>query len=114
MFEVRIAARGKYGKKEKKLFMGSGNKILFCRVFMGRNVNIDWDSEEDEILTKEGKRKKSIVGAVAWILIGLYLGGLPFRHWEICGERPAVTLILECVAIGILMFGILKLKKIKP
>lgn len=59
--------------------MGRGYKILSERVFIGLRHGESWydrESEDAENLTKEGRHKKNLLGAVAWILVGVCLGGI--------------------------------------
>lgn len=93
--------------------MGWGAKSYLKEFLLGSDMldGYDSDLEDDENLTKEGKRKKNLIGAVAWILVGLYLLALPFRNWENCIEHPIVIVILEGIAVVTLIFGVLKLKK---
>lgn len=94
--------------------MGRDYKILSERVFIGLRHGESWydrESEDAENLTKEGRHKKNLLGAVAWILVGVCLGALPFINWEICAEQPIAAVIVESAAIGTVILGIFKLKK---
>ena len=88
--------------------MGRGYKILSERVFIGLRHGESWydrESEDAENLTKEGRHKKNLLGAVAWTLVGVCLGALPFTNWEICAEQPIAAVIVESAAIGAVVYG---------
>lgn len=108
-----IVKRKKNKKKQKSSSWGGVLKSYLKEFLLGNNMLdvYDCDLEDDENLTKEGKRKKNLLGAAAWILAGLYLGVLPFRNWENGIEHPIVIVIIESMAVGTLILGVLKLKK---
>lgn len=104
----------KKNKKKQKSSSWGGVLKSYLKEFLLTDDMLDLydsDLEDDENLTKEGKRKKNLIGAVAWIFVGLYLGVLPFRNWENAIEHPIIIVIIESMAVGTLILGVLKLKK---
>ena len=97
-------------KKSKSKSSSWGSAIKsFLKEFFLNDVNGCY-MEYDENLTKEGKRKKTLIWAVIFINAGLYLISLPFGRRRLYAEYPFLTLIIEITAIAILILGILKLK----